>query len=110
MNKLSKRLWLATLPAASLLAAGAALAAPPAADHNPDMPAVVTDKTPTPTVPAAGHNSFTEKQANMRLQAKGYTQISPLIADKNGVWHGTAMMNGVKKRVAVDYQGNVIAE
>ena len=107
MNKLTKRLWLAMLPGACLLTAGAAMAANPPADHKPNMPAVVTDKTPEATEPAAGRNSFTEKQATERLNAKGYTQISPMSKDDNGIWRGTAYLNHVKHRVAVDYQGNV---
>lgn len=110
MNKLTQRLYLAILPAASLLLASAAMAANTSTDRTPHMPAVVTDKTPSATEPAAGRNSFTEKQATERLSAKGYTMISPMSKDNSGVWRGTAYINHVKHRVAVDYQGNVTTD
>jgi hypothetical protein len=82
----------------------------PAADHNPNMPAVVTDDTNAQIAPAAGRNSFTQKQATVRLQDQGYSRVSTLKADADGIWRGTAMKNGVKHNVAVDYQGNVRAQ
>lgn len=104
-----KRFFIATL-----LTAASAVAtdgfAETKANPNPAMPAVVTDATAAPIEPAAGRNSFTEMQATTKLQDKGYTKISGLTADKNGVWRGKATMKGVKHSVAVDYQGNVTAE
>ncbi len=82
----------------------------PRADHNPNMPAVVTDETPAQIAPAAGRNSFTQAQAMTALRDQGFTGISALKADKDGIWRGTATKGGMKQNVAVDYQGNVRAQ
>lgn len=101
----------ALLGATPLLASGAfADNMKPKADHNPNMPAVVTDETELQVSPAAGSNSFTQKQATTALQEQGYTKIAGLKADKDGIWRGTATKNGTKQNVAVDYQGNVRAQ
>jgi hypothetical protein len=57
--------------------------------------------------PVAGANSFTEGQAKARLEDHGYSGISPLQKDDQSIWRGTAMKNGKKVGVAVDYKGNV---
>ena len=72
--------------------------------HNPAV------KDPAPhatTAPAKGRNSFTEAQAQGRMAKAGYTDVSKLAKDKNGVWQGTAMKDGAKVNVALDYKGNV---
>lgn len=108
MNRI---LTIALLGAASLAAtSGMAEGMKPKADHNPNMPAVVTDETAAQLSPAAGRNSFTMTQATTKLQEQGFSQISGLKADKDGIWRGTAMRNGMKQNVAVDYQGNVRAQ
>jgi uncharacterized protein with FMN-binding domain len=72
------------------------------------MPAVATPSTATPPVPAAGSNSFTMAQAKSRIEAAGFTSVSDLAKDKDGVWRGTATKGGQSTDVSVDYQGNVL--
>ncbi|KUL94343.1 hypothetical protein DK26_15150 [Bosea sp. WAO] len=71
-----------------------------------------TATTPTSPVdanaPLPGANSFTEGQAKSRLEANGYTEVSELKKDDNGVWKGSAMSAGAKVNVSVDYRGNVV--
>ncbi|RYG60601.1 MAG: PepSY domain-containing protein [Alphaproteobacteria bacterium] len=107
-----KRTYIAALLAATPLMASGAFAdtMKPKADHSPNMPAVVTDETELQVAPAAGRNSFTQAQATSKLQEQGYTGISGLKTDKDGIWRGTATKNKMKHSVAVDYQGNVRAE
>lgn len=101
--------------AALTLAAGGAFAqAPtttttPPANKSPDTPAVTTQSTPVPARPAAGANSFTMEQARSRIQDSGFTGVSALTKDANGVWRGKASKNGTTHDVSLDYQGNVIA-
>ena len=38
--------------------------------------------------PAAGANSFTEAQAKSRIEKAGYSNVSDLIKDKDGIWKG----------------------
>jgi len=58
-------------------------------------------------VPARGANSFTEGQAKGRLEDRGYTNVTELKKDDDGVWHGQAQKAGASARVWVDYKGNV---
>ncbi len=57
--------------------------------------------------PAKGANSFTESEARSRMQAKGYTNISGLSKNADGVWEGKAEKDGRSTTVWLDYKGNV---
>ncbi len=46
-------------------------------------------------------------QAQKRIEAQGYTQVSALTKDNKSIWRGHAMKNGKAVDVALDYQGNV---
>lgn len=61
-----------------------------------------------PGAPFEGANSFTEGQAQDRVLAAGYTNVSSLVQDDRGVWRGTASIDGKTADVAVDYKGNVV--
>jgi hypothetical protein len=82
---------------------------PPA---NPDAstPAVASPNRYNPGAPADGANSFTEGQAKSRIEAAGYSDVSGLTKDKNGIWRGKASKSGTAVDVALDYQGNVVAK
>ncbi|MDU0341854.1 PepSY domain-containing protein [Bosea rubneri] len=71
-----------------------------------------TSPAPTPApadanAPLPGANSFTEGQAKSRLEANGYSAISELKKDDNGVWKGKATHGGQPVTVSVDYRGNI---
>ena len=91
------------------LAVGSALAQAPAANNGPSNPAVNTNGTnnPNATAPVAGANSFTAAEAKARIQARGFTNVSALKKDANGIWRGKAQRGGKAANVALDYQGNV---
>jgi hypothetical protein len=91
-------------------ASSGAFAQVPAANPNPPKPAVATPNTVSPGTPAAGANSFTEGQAKSRMEAAGYTTVTGLAKDKDGVWHGKATKAGTSMDVTLDYQGNVTAK
>lgn len=87
------------------------------AQQNPAMqnPTVVKPvksqpqpKTEIPPIPGA--NSFVEGQARKLLESQGYTDVSPLVNDSQGIWRGTAMNGSKKVHVSVDYKGNVSAK
>jgi len=78
-----------------------------AAAKSPQNAAVKSASRNNSSVPVAGANSFTERQARARIQARGYSQVGSLTKDKDGVWRGTAMKDGQQVAVSVDYQGNV---
>ena len=58
--------------------------------------------------PLKGSNSFTEAQAKDRAIAWGATSVTGLAKDADGIWRGTAMMDGKSSKIAVDYKGNVV--
>jgi hypothetical protein len=60
--------------------------------------------------PLKGANSFTESEAKNRVLARGYRNVSSLQKDADGIWRGTAELNGTKVNVAVDYKGNVVSK
>ncbi|MBA1144737.1 DUF4142 domain-containing protein [Mesorhizobium neociceri] len=78
---------------------------PAAADAG--MPAVKSASSPKPAGPVPGANSFTETQAMSRIQNAGYSDVSSLAKDDNGIWRGQAKKDGKNTSVALDYQGNV---
>jgi hypothetical protein len=96
-----------------LVAALAAFSLPAAAQQQPanrdaNTPAVNTPNSPpNPAAPVAGANSFTEAQAKSRLETNGFSNVSGLQKDANGVWRGKANKGGKPTDVSVDFQGNV---
>lgn len=92
------------LAAAAATMATGAFAQADAGSHNP---AVKNAAVHTTAMAAKGRNSFTEAQARGRIAKDGYTGVSKLTKNQNGVWQGTAMKGGAKVSVALDYKGNV---
>jgi hypothetical protein len=90
-----------------VLATASAVAQTTPANPNAKTPAVATSSTVNPGAPVAGKNSFTESQAKSRIEAAGFTGVSGLMKDNDGVWHGKAMKAGTAAMVSLDYQGNV---
>jgi hypothetical protein len=92
------------------------LMALPAAAQDNQAPVGRADR-PNPAVkdpaknasaqPVAGENSFTMAQAQSAIEKRGYTQVSQLAKDANGIWRGKALRDGKAVSVSVDYQGNV---
>jgi hypothetical protein len=68
--------------------------------------AVATTSENAP-MPAKGANSFTMGEAQSRIEKNGFTNVSALNKDSDGVWHGTAQRNGSSTPVWLDYKGNV---
>lgn len=95
--------------AAAAVGAFAQTAAPPATP-SASTPAVANPNTNNPGAPAAGANSFTEAQAKSRIEGAGYSNVSGLVKDKDGIWRGKASKGGTTVAVGLDYQGNVVAK
>lgn len=60
--------------------------------------------------PVPGANSFTESQARSRIESRGFSNVSGLKKDDQSIWRGTATKDGKTVAVALDYQGNVVAQ
>jgi hypothetical protein len=67
-------------------------------------------KAPEPGAPIKGANSFTEGQAKDRIVAAGFTSVSSLAKDGDGVWRGSAIKDGKSVKVAIDFKGNVVSQ
>jgi hypothetical protein len=80
------------------------------ANHDAHTPAVATSNTVNPGAPVAGANSFTESQAKSRMEAAGYSDVTGLAKDKDGVWRGKASKAGAPTEVTLDFQGNVTSK
>lgn len=90
----------ATLPAQT---------APVASDQAAQNPATKSPDKMTGVPLAKGATSFTQEQAKKRLEEAGYSQVSDLTKDADGLWHARAMHHGHQVNAAVDYKGNVAA-
>jgi hypothetical protein len=82
---------------------------PPAKDGPQNSAINSSDSSNRQTnAPVAGRNSFTEGEAKFRIEKMGFSNVSDLKKDDNGVWRGRAIKDGKTVDVSVDYQGNVI--
>lgn len=90
-----------TLTALSLLAACGK------PSDEPDNPPVDTTPSADAGTTAAGASSFTEAQARSAIEGAGYTDVTELTQNDQGVWVGKASKNGAATTVSVDYRGSV---
>jgi hypothetical protein len=82
------------------------------------MPGAITAQTTSPSTstqggtqqpPVAGANSFTEAQAKDRIEKAGYADVTNLKKDDQGIWRASAKQGDKQVNVALDFQGNVVA-
>jgi hypothetical protein len=93
---------------AALMAATSAFAQNPPAQSGPGNNAVNSSGQNNSNAPVAGRNSFTEGQAKSKIEGAGFSNVSGLAKDDNGVWRGKADKKGSSStNVSVDFQGNV---
>lgn len=98
---------------ASVMALGGAsfAAAQPTADPSaPPNPPVKAPSNTSAESLAKGHNSFTRGQAKSRIEKAGYTNVSIVNLDSDGLWQATATRDGQSVHVALDYKGNVATQ
>jgi peptidase YpeB-like protein len=91
-------------------AAGGALAqtanSPPA--QNGPQNSAINSSNKAVEAPVKGRNSFTEGEAKSRIEKAGYSNVSGLKKDDDGIWRGKASKDGRSVDVSLDYQGNVV--
>lgn len=92
---------------ASAIALCASVAIAQPAQQGPQNPAVKGMHENNSSVPVAGANSFTMGEAKSHIEARGFTNVTNLKKDANGVWRGNASKGGATVPVSLDYQGNV---
>jgi hypothetical protein len=98
---------LLVLLSTALLSASPAMAQNPPAQSSPNNGAVNSSGQNNSNAPVAGRNSFTEGQAKSRIEEAGYTNVTALKKDDDGVWRAKASKGGSSTDVSVDFQGNV---
>ncbi|AWL94823.1 MULTISPECIES: hypothetical protein [Bradyrhizobium] len=98
-----------TLLATTMLLLGAVPAGAQSqpAQSGPGNNAVNSSDQNNSNKPVAGRNSFTEGQAKSKIEEAGYSNVSGLQKDNEGVWRGKADKAGTKTDVSLDFQGNV---
>ena len=77
--------------------------------------AQATRSSPTdPSVPLSRSigpaTGFTEGDAKLRFEARGYSNVHGLHKDAFGIWRGTATRNGKTFKLGLDVEGNVGVE
>ena len=103
------RTYLAIAAAAAMITGVLAMAQP--ANRDANAPAVnIPNTPPNPGAPVVGSNSFTEGQAKSHIESSGFSNVSELRKDDQGVWRGKAMKDGKSATVSLDFQGNVTAQ
>jgi hypothetical protein len=102
------RMIIVSVVALALTGAAAPAQTPPA-QSGPNNPAVNTTGANNANNPVAGANSFTEGQAKSRIETGGYSNVSGLKKDDQGVWRAKATKDGKSVDVSLDFQGNVVA-
>lgn len=75
-----------------------------------DKPAIATPDTANPSAPVKGENSFTQEQAQARMEEAGFSNIMGLTLDNEGVWHASGEKDGAPVMIKMDYQGNITSE
>jgi hypothetical protein len=92
---------------APLLLGAALLATPALAQTAKNNAAIKTAHTVDDGSARHGANSFTQAQAREHIAKSGFSNVSALIKDKQGVWRGTAKKDGKTIPVGLDFKGNV---
>lgn len=98
----------------TIAAAAAALMAGPVlaqTSANPNAGENAAIKSPhSGGLASKGANSFTQGQAIQHMEHAGYSDVSGLSQDKDGLWHGTGVKDGKTYGLSLDFKGNVNAE
>lgn len=97
------------IPAAVIAIIACAAAAQAQSTQTAPADPAVNAAVSAPAAPEAGANSFTEGQARSRLEANGYTSVTGLVKDPQGIWRAKAMKDGKAMDVALDFKGVIAA-
>jgi hypothetical protein len=79
----------------------------------PSYSAITPSESPSRTNRQAlpGADTLNEDQAKLRIEAKGYSNVSGLQKDNRGIWRGKATMkDGRSVTVILDLEGNIYSE
>lgn len=74
---------------------------------NTDAPGATNTPTHDDKTPDAGQNSITEAQATELFGKAGYTDLTGLKLNDQGVWEASAMKDGKNVMLSLDAEGKV---
>jgi predicted lipoprotein len=80
------------------------------AQTTPSSPSTTVPKSNDANAPVPGANSFTEAQAKDRMEKAGFTEVTGLKKDDQGIWRASAKQGDKVVTVTVDFRGNVVAQ
>jgi hypothetical protein len=80
---------------------------PAASDHAPHNPAMKSPDAYSWGTLSKGHNSFTASEAIRRFKKAGYTNVTNVTLDHDGLWQAHAMNHDRMVDVALDYKGTL---
>ena len=80
------------------------------AQTTPPSTSTTMPKSNDANAPVPGANSFTEGQAKDRMEKAGFTEVTGLKKDDQGVWRASAKQGDKVVTVTVDFRGNVVAQ
>ena len=92
---------LIVVAAIASLTAGAAFAQDA---KQPTNPPTAQTQPVTPTTPIA---AIAETQAKARIEAQGFTDVSELKKDAQGMWNAKALKDGKAVQLSLDARGQV---
>jgi len=72
--------------------------------------ALAQTSTTETKAPEAGANSFTEAQAKDRIEKAGFSKVTGLRKDDQGIWRATATKSDAQVNVSLDFRGNVTTQ
>jgi len=75
------------------------------------VPPLEFPKTTNSKTASEGANNLDEDQAKLRIEAKGYSNVSGLEKDSRGIWRGKGnLKDGRSVYVTLDLEGNIYSE
>jgi PBP1b-binding outer membrane lipoprotein LpoB len=75
--------------------------------ESPRNEAVAENQNKQDVQETPGANSFTEAQARGHIESAGYTNVTELALNSDGLWAGKATRDGATVNVTVDYKGTI---
>ena len=67
----------------------------------------IATTTANASQPAHGANSFTMGEAKSRMEHDGFSNVTNMHKDNDGVWRAQAQKDGGSAQVWLDYKGNI---
>src|SRR6202047_2717087 len=101
LNEVVMRNSLVLAAVLAFAATGAVAQSQTPSANAPQNPAISGSTSKQVEAPVKGRNSFTEGEAKSRIESNGFSDVSGLAKDDDGVWRGKAMKEGKRGEVGL---------